>query len=92
MKLKLRPSDRMNRRYLLLETKHRDEVEKIILEYIGVLGWAKSSPLFIKTPNKNFLILSINRKSLEDIRAALEISGGKIKILKVSGTLRGVER
>ncbi len=89
MKLKIKSSARINKRYLLLNTDSKDSVEKFILDYIGILGWAKASPIFIKTNSKN-IILAINRKEIDNIKAALEISNSNLKILKVSGTLKGL--
>jgi RNase P/RNase MRP subunit POP5 len=91
MKLKTKPSSRLNRRYLLIEAKSKQEVESTILDYIGILGWAKAVPLFIKNEN-NQLILAIERKELTNIRAAFEASDKKIKLLKVSGTLKGLNK
>jgi RNase P/RNase MRP subunit POP5 len=88
MKLKIKPSDKIKRRYLLLEAKSKTEVEKVILDYIGILGWAKASPLFVSDSEK--VILAIERKSLTDVRAAFELSPAKIKVLRVSGTLKGL--
>ncbi len=90
MKLKTKPSAKIKRRYLLLQANNKKEVEKAILDYIGILGWAKASPVFIKTTPK--LTLSIDRKEITNIRAAFELSKSKIKVLKVSGTLRGLGR
>lgn len=87
MTLKFKPSAKIKRRYLLLEGKKSD-IEKAILDYIGVLGWAKASPVFLKSKKQ---ILSVNRKELSNIRASFEISDSKIKILKVSGTLKGLK-
>ena len=89
MKLKLKPSARIKKRYLLIKADSKDKIEKIILDYIGILGWAKASPMFIKNKS-NKVILSINRKELDNIKAALELSNSNIKILKVSGTLKGL--
>lgn len=89
MKLKLKPSAKIKKRYLLLSAPSKEEVEKAILDYLGILGWAKSSPTFVKTQNSK-IILSLNRKSLNDIRAAFELSPSNIKILRVSGTLKGL--
>lgn len=90
MKLKLKPSARIKKRYILLDTNSKDLVEKAILDYIGILGWAKASPSFIKSKRGNIL-LAINRKSLDNVKAAIELSNSNIKILKVSGTLRGLQ-
>lgn len=89
MKFKIKPSAKIKRRYLLLEAESKSRVEKTILEYIGILGWAEAKPLFIDGKK---LILAIDRKALEKIRAAFEISNSKIKILRVSGTLKGLSK
>ena len=83
----LRPSARANRRYLLMKGK-KEDIEKNILDYIGILGWAKAAPEFIRGEIGD--ILAINRESLANIRAAFEISKADIKIIKVSGTLKGL--
>lgn len=85
----LKPSHREKKRYLLIEGKDatKQRVEKIVLDYIGVLGYAKASPQIIKSAN-NKLILAINRKSLNEIRAAFLLSGKNLRIKRVSGTLR----
>jgi RNase P/RNase MRP subunit POP5 len=83
-KLKLRPSQRENRRYLLIETSKKEDVKKAILDYIGLLGWAKATPFFVKEK-----ILTVNRKEIDKVKAALVLAG--IKVIKVSGTLKGLE-
>ena len=86
---KLKPSHREKKRYLLIEGKDVDEktVEKVILDYIGILGYAKASPKII-TRLKDKIILAINRNELDKVRAAFLLSGKNIKILKVSGSLK----
>ena len=88
MKNKLEPSLRINRRHLLLNINNKKDVEKILIDYLGILGVAKANIIFLEQEGK--LILSINRKELNNIRAAIEISNKNIKILKVSGTLKGL--
>ena len=90
MTLKLKPSARINRRYLLIEGS-KEDIEKVILDYIGILGCAKSSPMFINTKSKS-IILAIDRKMINDVRASFEICKEKIKVLKVSGTLKKLEK
>lgn len=88
-KLKLRPSARDKRRYFLVKSSNV-KVEDAILEYIGVLGFAKS--VYMKVNTKDFpgkLVGSCMTKSLEDVRAALALTG--IRIEKVSGTLKGLK-
>lgn len=83
---RLPPTLRLKRRYLVLEGQRR-EIERAILEYIGLLGWSKAAPSF--EMHKSRIILAINRETLVDIRAALALAD--IKIVKVSGTLKGLE-
>ena len=90
-KLKVKPSARLNRRYLLINAKSREEIESAILEFIGVLGWAKAAPVFVRAGKEGY-VLAIQRDSLLNVRAAFEASDKKIKILKVSGTLKGLKK
>lgn len=87
--LKLKPSARDKRRYFIVNSKDNKKVEEAILEYIGVLGFAKSAYKFIKQ-NKEELVGSCLRESLNDVRAALLLGGFSIR--KVSGTISGLDR
>ena len=89
-KLKLKPSARDSRRYFLT-TAPNQKIEAAILEYIGILGFAKST--YMKVNTKEFPKLTVGSclaKSLEDVRASLALAG--IKITKVSGTLKGLAK
>ncbi|MEK6819531.1 MAG: hypothetical protein AABY10_06395 [Nanoarchaeota archaeon] len=88
MALKINSSNRINRRYLLFENETKKEVESFLIEYLGILGVAKANVFFIEKESKT--ILSINRKELENVRAAVELSNKNIKIKRVSGTLKGL--
>lgn len=92
MKLKIKPSAKINRRYLLLKGSSKDEIEKVILEYLGVLGWAKAECVFviIKGLTEGKSVLAVGRREVNNVRAAFEISDSKIEVLKVSETLRGL--
>lgn len=86
------PSHKENKRYLLLRGKNLvKNVPEAIKEFIGVLGISEASPTFIESKTDK-AILSINRKSLEKIRASLALSKEKIEVLKVSGTLKGLKK
>jgi RNase P/RNase MRP subunit POP5 len=99
-RLKLKPSARDKRRYLLISEKSNKKIEQAILDYVGVLGFAKSGYMQVQHrsvypkisgANKKIIkhsIGSIHRKELENIRAALAFA--KISIAKVSGTLKGL--
>ena len=86
-KLKLKPSARDKRRYFLSSSASNDKVEKAILDYIGVLGMAKSAYMFVKKSGGK-IVGSCLRQSLNDVRASLSFSD--IQIVKVSGTLKGL--
>ena len=88
----LKPSMREKKRYLLLNGKNlKKNVEKAILEFIGVLGMSKAGLSWIKsTPTSSSAIICINRKSVDHIRASFAVYADKISVKKVSGTLKGL--
>ena len=88
-KLKLRPSARDKRRYFLVKTSN-EKVEDAILDYIGILGFARSAYLKVVTKDfSGYLVGSCLVKSLDEIRAGLALAG--IRIERVSGTLKGLK-
>mgnify|MGYP001559244879 CR=1 FL=1 len=89
MELKLKPSMKRKNSYLLLDAESKECVEKAILEYVGILGWAKAAPFFVKEKGRK-IILAVDRASINEVRGAFELSNQKIKVLKVSGTLKGL--
>ncbi len=83
----LKPSMREKKRYLLVKGKNlKENVERAILDFIGVLGMSKANPKWIKSN-----ILSINRGSLNHVRASFAVFPEKINVEKVSGTLKGLK-
>jgi RNase P/RNase MRP subunit POP5 len=83
MEKKLKPSSRENKRYVLFEGS-REQAERAILEFIGILGYAQSGVSF---PSQN--VLAVNREMIDKVRSALVLSG--IKVLRVSGTIRHIK-
>jgi len=82
----LKPSMREKKRYLLLKGNNlKKNVNDSIKDFIGVLGMSEASPNWIKSD-----ILCINRGSLDKVRASFAIWPEEIKVLKVSGTLKGL--
>lgn len=86
--LKLKSSQKDNRRYLLISSSN-EKIEEAILKYIGVLGMAKAAYVRVNE-EKGKTISAVKREALNDVRAALAMSG--LKVEKVSGTLKGLER
>lgn len=89
----LKPSMREKKRYLLVKGKNlKTNIEKAILEFIGVLGMSKVGLSWIKTDSKtNSAIISINRGMVDSVRASLVVLPDKIEVVRVSGTLRGLK-
>jgi len=88
MKIKLNPSENIKKRYVLIENADKESAEKVVLDYLGILGWAKAKPSFVNEAGK--VILAVDRKMINDVIAALEL--GKIKVSRVSGTLKGLSK
>lgn len=84
----LKPTMREKKRYLLVKG-YTEDIEKAILDFIGVLGMSKAGLSFIKK-DTNSAIISINRESINEIRASLCVWPDKISVEKVSGTLKGL--
>ena len=89
MKLKSGASEKIKRRYLLMNGS-RGDIEKAILDYIGILGWAKASPVFVEMKGKDRVVLSVDRKEVDNVRAAFEVAGKSVGVLRVSGTIKGL--
>ena len=82
------PAHKENKRYLLISGKNlKKGIISDIKEFIGNLGLAESNPIFIEV-KEDKAILSINRKSLDKVRASFEASKNNFKVLKVSSTLK----
>ena len=64
-------------------------METALLDYLGILGWAKAAPFFVQYAGKE-IILAVDRKTVDDVKAALVLAPVSIKVLKVSGTLKGL--
>ena len=94
----LKPSHREHKRYLLISGTEASPkvIEEAILNFVGILGYAKAAPSFIKPSGKNVgkfkgkLVLAINRKELDNVKASLVFSGKQIVIERVSGVIGGL--
>ena len=84
----LKPSMRENKRYLLVRGNVED-IEQAILDFIGILGMSKVGLSWIKK-SKDEGIISVNRESVDSVRASLCVWEKKIGVEKVSGTLKGL--
>jgi RNase P/RNase MRP subunit POP5 len=80
------PSHREKKRYLLLEGENlKKNVPESIKEFTGILGLSEASPVWIKDN-----ILSVNRRSLDKVKASFAVFKEKIDVKKVSGTLKSL--
>ena len=88
----LKPSQRENKRYLLIKGKNlKENIEKAILDFIGILGMSKVGLGWIKS-NANSAIISVNREMIDSVRASLCVWSEKMTVQKVSGTLKGLKK
>lgn len=86
----LKPSMRDKRRYLLLEGEDlKKNVEKAILDFIGVFGFSKTGLEWIKQKGNN-AIICINREMVNQVRASFCVWQKKIDVKRISGTLKGL--
>ncbi len=89
MTLPLPSSARTKRRYLRV-VGSRDQIEHALMTHLGTLGWSRAAPLFITVRRIRETVVSIDRASLDAVRAALELSPEKLKVVRVSGTIEGL--
>ncbi len=88
------PSHKENKRYLLIHGKNlKQNIEKAILEFTGILGLSKCGLSFISSDSSNnSAVICINREAVDLVRASLVVFPEKMEVLKVSGTLKGLNR
>jgi len=88
----LKPSHREKKRYLLIKGKDASKkvIEEVILEFVGVLGFAEASPQVVKSAQGQ-VVLAVNRGSLDKIRASFLMSKKDLDIVKVSGAVGNVK-
>ena len=84
------PSHKENKRYLLIHGNNlRTNIEKAILDFVGVLGMSKTGLSFVKN-ERDSAIICINREAVNEVRASLVVFPEKMSVKKVSGTLKGL--
>ena len=86
MSLPQSASERLARRYLLVAGEQK-ALKHVLLEYLGVLGWARAVPVIV---SEKPIIIAVARSAVSDVRAALALAG--ITVMRVSGTLAGLKR
>ena len=87
----LKPSARENKRYLLIEGNDlKKNVERAILDFVGVLGFSKLGISWVEE-KENYGIICINREMVDSVRASICIFPKKMEVKKVSGTLKGLK-
>lgn len=88
----LKPSMREKKRYLLVRGsgKLRENIYNSVKDFLGTAGMAKVSLNFIRVDTDG-AIVSVNRESLDQVRAAICIWPEKMGVLRVSGTIKGLK-
>ena len=88
----LQPSLKENKRYLLIRGKNlKKNIESSLLSLVGVLGFSKACPTPIKG-GKDWVIISVNREALNEVRASFALWADNIEVLRVSGPLKGLKK
>jgi RNase P/RNase MRP subunit POP5 len=96
---KLKKSMKEKKRYLFLKTNKnfslenslKRDIENSILDFSGIIGFSKTCLRWIKIKN-DYAIISINRESLELVKACFCVSPLEIEVLGISGTLKGLNK
>lgn len=84
------PSHKENKRYLLVKGDNlKKNIEKAILEFVGVLGLSRCGLSFIKS-YKDSSVICVNREAVDSVRASLVVFPEKMEVVKVSGTIKGL--
>ena len=80
----LKPSMREKKRYILLKGRNlKQNVRSAIFDGIGILGMSKAGFSWVKED-----VIAVNRQSLNEVRACFAIFPEKIRVLRVSGSLK----
>ena len=86
-------SSKVKRRYILVEARSKEVVQKALLEGLGTLGMAKAMVVFLTVRGQEKeIVFSIERDALDSVRAVFELAKETVKIVRVSGTLKGLEK
>jgi len=79
---------REKKRYLVVRGEIGD-VEKAILDGIGVIGMSKTGLDWVKKGKSN-AVISVNREAVNHVRASFALWPKKLEVERVSGTLRSL--
>ncbi len=105
-KLKLMPTLRENRHYLIIiiegkinTEKAKEVINKAILSFIGIIGYAKAGPIFVETGEINnkkiYFIVSVTTKYVDKVKASVALIHEPelfFRCVGVSGTLKKSKR
>jgi len=82
--MKLTSTLREKRHYVIIKSMDVTKLKNILLDYLGIINYAKAGPKLIKLNDK--IAISIERDFVNIVKVALSLSN--IKVLFVSGTLK----
>jgi RNase P/RNase MRP subunit POP5 len=81
--MKLPSSLKERRHYIVLKKTDESKIKNILMQYLGILNFAKAGPKIINLDNKT--LISIERDFVNAAKTALALS--KIDVIKVTGTI-----
>ena len=74
MKAKTNASEKVRRRYLLISGE-KEEIEKTILDYLGILGFGKARPVFIEKKGEGMHHIAFDVDDIEAEMKRLKMEG-----------------
>lgn len=93
-KLKMLSTLKEKKHYLVLTSEEAEEkdIKKAILDFIGVLGYAKAGIFFVEqeriNSKENCFILSVTTSHVDRIKVSISLMKPKVRCLGVSGTIK----
>ena len=79
---------RESKRYLLVKG-HVGDIERAILDFIGVLGMSRAGLGWIKR-GQDTAVIAVNREAVDSVRASFAVWPKDLRVSRVSGTLKGL--
>ncbi|HLC31645.1 MAG TPA: hypothetical protein VJK51_03180 [Candidatus Nanoarchaeia archaeon] len=88
--LKLKATKRSTLRYILFSGSDREGVSALLQRMLGVMGVSRLAARYVAHGTE--VIVAVDRAAVDSVRAAVELDPGETRIVRVSGTLKGLRR
>jgi hypothetical protein len=81
---------RLHHQHILFAETNAAQVKEGLLQGLGLLGWARAEPVF--STQHAHVVMSCNPRMINEVKAASVLCSPRLTILRISGTLAGLER